>query len=200
MVLDINMVENSSKIIQDNLHDLVIWNRVRKGDLDALGELYELYIDVLIDFGCKNCNNKEIVLDSIHDLFVDLHRYGSRLAETDNVQYYLTGSLKRRLYKKQPKAGKIITLDPNQGVNLGDENYQLTFEEEIILEEWRKQRSSWLSWARKKLPNELEKVLELRFEKNKSYEELAEKMNISVASARTKVYRAIKALRKQRGS
>ena len=55
-----------------------IWIRFKDGDLDAFGEIYEEYIDLMYDYGSKITQDKDLVKDCIQDLFVDLYKYGEK--------------------------------------------------------------------------------------------------------------------------
>ncbi len=85
-----------------NIHkkeDAFLWNKLKGGCTTALGNLYDLYIEELFSYGIKIHQNREFVKDCIHDLFLDLYKYHSNLAKTDNVKYYLLLSLKRKIIK-----------------------------------------------------------------------------------------------------
>ena len=93
---------NSKYVVCEKL-DVQLWMEIKKGDLKALGHLYDLYINVLFSYGIKHSKDKEHVMDCIHDLFLDLYKYKEKLTCTDNVKYYLFASLKRKINKKYYK-------------------------------------------------------------------------------------------------
>ena len=172
-----------------NKLDALIWSGLKKGDTNALGELYNIYIDSLILYGLKICNDKNKVMDAIHDLFVDLYKYRAKLSDTDNVEYYLKVSLKRKLFK--PERVKETPLQSETAFSevYSQKNYTESHEETIILSETLKERSVLLLKALENLTKTQRKGL------NCSYEEIANILGISVASARTTIYRAVKSLR-----
>lgn len=173
-----------------------IWGRVIEGSTAALGDLYDFYIDDLMAYGFKICGDKEYTMDCIHDLFVDLYKYKSKLAKTKNVKFYLLLSLKRKIHKKFKKKEILLNHEDVAGSewHLKD-NYTASDEELIILDEIQKETHQRLYSALKKLTKNQQKGIALRFQEEKSYEEIAEILGISVASARTIIYRAIKSLR-----
>ncbi|MFY0601296.1 MAG: sigma-70 family RNA polymerase sigma factor [Cyclobacteriaceae bacterium] len=181
---------------QEHLIDL--WSQIRKGCMESLGDLYDCCIDSLFSYGSRYTDDKELLKDCLHDLFVDLHKYHSKVADTDNVEYYLFSSLKRKILKKTPKKGKVISLDPSY---LKGDLFQYSedsFEDVLISNEEKQERVKWLNYAMKLLPSKQRRCLSLRFEDELSYDEIALKMNISVPSVRTLVYRTIMSLRKNR--
>ncbi|MCB4809138.1 sigma-70 family RNA polymerase sigma factor [Tamlana sp. 62-3] len=177
--------------------DLKIWKRLIKGDKLALGELYDLYIDVLFNYGMYHSKDRGYVMDCIHDLFLDLYKYRKNLALTSNVKYYLLQSLKRKINKKYKVKDKPFEASEFQTkLDTTPKNHTDSCEKKIISEERTAHRNSSLAKALKTLTDKQRRVLYLRFNEDKSYEEISEIMGISVETARTSIYRAIKALRK----
>ncbi|WP_445737876.1 RNA polymerase sigma factor [Mariniflexile sp.] len=178
-----------------NKLDALIWSGLKKGDANALGKLYNIYIDTLILYGLKICNDKNKVMDAIHDLFVDLFKYRSKLSDTDNVEYYLIASLKRKLCKQERVKEVPLQSESIFSEVYSKKNYAKSPEDAIILSETLKERSTKLLKAFETLTKTQRRGLKLRFKENCSYEEIANILDISVASARTTIYRAVKSLR-----
>lgn len=173
----------------------LIWSNLKKGDSEALGILYDLYIDELVSYGMSFANDKSQVLDSIHDLFVDLYKYRSKLVDTDNVKYYLLKSLKRKIFKNN-KRKELPFISELSGLNTYFlDNHTKSIEEKILFSEAVKERSLRLIKALNSLTKKQREGLSLRYGQDRSYEEIAQILGISVASARTSIYRAIKLLR-----
>ena len=133
----------------EHTKSLKLWAKLQEGNLESLGVLYDIYIDELFLYGLQFSKDKNVVMDSIHDLFLNLYKF------------------------------------------------QNCVEEGIIANEWEVERSQKLKLALKALSKRQRKGLKLRFTENNSYEEIAERMNVSVPSSRTIIYRAIKTLRKE---
>jgi RNA polymerase sigma factor (sigma-70 family) len=174
-----------------------IWKRIKEGDNSALGELYDIYIDDLFSFGMYHAQDRSYIMDCIHDLFLDLHKFNRNLSNTDNIKYYLFKSLKRKINKKY-RVNKIvfpIDFEHSKGIEKIGKNHTKSHEEEIICFEKAFERSAMLNEAMKKLTNKQRKCLCLRFYEERSYEEISGIMGITVQTARTSVYRAIKIIR-----
>lgn len=175
--------------------ETLLWGKLKDGDITALGNLYDQYIDLLFSYGMQLTNNKDHVMDCIHDLFIDLYKYKSKLAKTDNVKYYLFKSLKRKIYKKVntelvlTKDNYLTKIFSKKGI------YSKSFEEDLIASEQVSERSIKLVEALKSLTEKQRKALFLRFTEDRPYEEISEILNVSIQTSRTTIYRAIKALR-----
>ncbi|MBJ6369609.1 RNA polymerase sigma factor [Snuella sedimenti] len=174
---------------------IIFWENLRKGQVNALEGLYDLFIDDLFAYGMKQVNVKGYVMDCIHDLFVDLYKYRSNLSETDNVKFYLFKSLKRKINKRYSGEKALIDGDISDMSYPFNQNYTEPWEKEIINEEFVNEKKVWLSNALGKLSKKQQRIVFLRYNEDKTYEEIAKIMGVSVATARTKVYRVIKKLR-----
>ena len=171
-----------------------VWSKVIAGDVAALGTLYDDYIDNLVAYGIKVCGDKDYTMDCIHDLFVDLYKYRKKLKNTNDVQFYLYLSLKRKINKKYKQ--KEVFLDPEAyHLVVNSRGGSQSNEARIIDKEIEQEKTVKLAEAVSKLTKTQQKGISLRFKEGKSYEEIANVLGVSVASARTIVYRAIKSLR-----
>lgn len=174
----------------------IIWNNLKNGDEVALGELYDLYVDILFAFGIHHSKDRSYVMDCIHDLFLDLYKYRKRLSSKVNIKFYLIKSLKRKINKKYKV--KTVTLDNDFqfSIQLDQKKHAKSIETKIIKKEKNVERNLRLQNALCTLTKKQRQGLYLRFNEDKTYEEISEIMKISVQTARTTTYRAIKVLRK----
>lgn len=180
------------KAIKDN--GLILWAQLKGGNINALGDLYDLYIDELFSYGMQYCADKTKVMDHIHDVFLNLYKYRKNLANTDQVKYYLFRSLKNQIFREEKGESQVQTFVLNDTVH--SSRYSNSIEDEIISTELSKERAYKLSKAINSLSSKQRRGLFLRFTEERDYEEIALMMNVSIETSRTLIYRAIKALRK----
>lgn len=178
---------------KDQTESLKLWIKLQEGNMDALGNLYDLYIDELFTYGLQFCGDKNIVMDGIHDLFINLYKYRKNLSQTDRVDFYLMRCLKNVILLRIKNLRRESASEDQECIP----DFQTSVEEGMIANEWELQRSQKLAKALNLLSKKQRKGLLLRFTENNSYEEIAALMDISVTSSRTMIYRAIKTLRKQ---
>ncbi|KKM91284.1 hypothetical protein LCGC14_1230080 [marine sediment metagenome] len=171
-----------------------LWAKLKSGDIDALNKLYIIHADPLYDYGIKLTRDPESVKDCIHDLFLDLYKYRKKLSKEVNVKYYLLKSLKRKISERS--SSKIILLPPDQDFSATiykDEDGCI--EEKIIEREYENELNLSVSNALNGLTRSQLRAISMRFYENRTYEEIAVNMNVSIETARTTIYRAIKTLR-----
>ncbi len=189
-------MKNSMEFKEFEQLDIVLWERIITGDMMALGSLYDLYIDVLFSFGLQRSSDRNYVMDCIHDLFLDLYKYRTKLSTPDNVKNYLIKSLQRKINKKYSEKEVPVGVDYPVMDHLLRKNATLSHEQQMIHIEDVNIKNRQLAKALGALTEKQRKGLVLRFNHNKPYEEIAQIMDVSIQSARTMVYRALKDLRR----
>lgn len=173
---------------------IILWQKLKQGNVDALGFLYDHFIDELVSYGSVFSQDRQLIMDAIHDLFLNLYKYRNNLADTDNVSYYLCRSLKNQILKT-PKSN-VFCLPNNWFPKHPDIRLSVaSHEEDLIATEFLDERTFQLSEALGFLSHKQQQGIFLRFTEDRQYEEIAEIMNVSVQTSRTIIYRAIKVLR-----
>jgi len=173
--------------------DLVLWAKLKAGNTDALGGLYDLYINELFSYGIQFCADRSKVMDCIHDVFLNLYKYRKNLANADQVKYYLFRSLKNQIINSSKGIYALNNFASTDNIEFRDHSNSI--EDQIIETELNNERTYKLSKAINSLSKKQRKGLFLRFTEERDYEEIAEIMNVSVQTSRTLIYRAIKTLR-----
>ena len=172
--------------------------RLHRGDMEALGCLYDMHVDHLMEFGLHYVTEVSWVEDQFHDLFLDLFRARHRALQIQNLKAYLSTSLKRRLFKRSKSKELLIEEDSFKRLLHNDSNHiETSSESKWIDAEQLEYLKQALKTAMDSLTNHQQNALHLRFVEKKSYGEIAERMEVSKASARTLLYRSLKILREK---
>lgn len=179
--------------MENKKSDIYLWSQIKKGDDHAYHILYDRYVDALFSFGIQYTNDEALVQDSIHDVFVELHRYRKNLADEVVVKSYLFKSIQRDIFKKLKFQTKIVRLDAvAEGIYKTDST-----EDELISIETTFTKHSNLALALTSLTKKQREALHLRFSEDQSYDEISSTLEITLESCRTLIYRALKELRKK---
>lgn len=174
--------------------DLLLWNRFRQGDEQAFGDLYQRYVRVLYSYGLKIVRDSEAVEDAIQDMFIDLWRTRTELAEAQSVRFYLFRSLRRKIHRSlRPENQFHEPFDDN------DDQWQpllASIESDIITAEIASlQTAQILQWLAR-LPIRQHEAIILRYYQNFSYADMATIMAISEQGARNLVQKSLQTLRR----
>ena len=79
------------------------WARLKEGDPSALGELYDCYVDKLFLAASAITNDRELVKDSLQEVFIEIWHYREAIGPIQYPQAYLTKVLRSILAKKLKK-------------------------------------------------------------------------------------------------
>lgn len=175
-----------------NHGDAKLWEDFKNGDNLAFSQIYSMYSPKLYRFGLRFTTNSTLIEDSIQDLFSSLAKTRKNLSSTNNIQFYLIKSFKRKLFRQINKE-KRYDLDQEQQPSLFEITYSI--EHDIIHEESTSQKLQLLKKAIESLTPRQKEAIYLRFTEEFDYEMISEIMDMSVESCRNLLYRTIKNLR-----
>ena len=180
------------KISKDTDH-LEVWNQfVLDGNLETLSQIYFHYFDVLFDYGLKHTSNRQSVEDAIQDVFINLIKSRKRLGDIKNLTGYLICTFRRQLFLDLNKQEKFILTE-----KLPEEhfNYFRSPEHDFSDNENLEILHSTIKKCIGNLTSKQKEIIFLRFERELSYEAIAETLQISVESCYKSTYRSIKTIR-----
>ncbi|MCU0451259.1 MAG: sigma-70 family RNA polymerase sigma factor [Bernardetiaceae bacterium] len=174
------------------MSDEALWIAFRQGSLTAFEQVYQRHIKTLFNYGAKLTANRDLVADTIQDLFVDLWRTRANLGPTDNIKYYLFKALRRRLVKSlqptPPPPGQELELTGLFEL-IPSPEAQLIGEQEGQLREARLQKA-----LRHLTPRQREAIF-LKYYQNLSFAEVAEVMSLGLKSTYNLVEKSVGILR-----
>lgn len=173
--------------------DNELWAAFRKGDRVAFAWIYNRNISELLVYGYRITNNRQLIKDSVHDLFLHLWLHRENLSETDSIKFYLFRSLRNRINQNINVCQEIS--DPDIENMLDKVLSELPLEHTIIEQENREDQIRILKTAIDKLPQRQQEVIQLRYFHNFDLEEIASMMHISNQSVRNLLHRSIAQLR-----
>ncbi|HTE25457.1 RNA polymerase sigma factor [Flavitalea sp.] len=173
--------------------NILYWDGLRKGDKQALFQLYNNTYFHLVRFGLKISPDDELVKDSVTQLFLQLWDKHGRLNEVTHVRAYLFTSLKRMLLDKLACHSRtdaaIIKLQYKE------EDVELSYEEIIIRVQHDDELRNKLHKAMEQLTPKQKELIRLMFFEGLSYKQVAEQTSQSIKTAYNTIYNAIKSLR-----
>lgn len=172
--------------------DAELWKRFKAGEKSALKNIYSDHIEALLQYGYRFCQDRSVIEDCIHDLFIYLWSNRSTIGETDTIRSYLLVALRRRIYRSLSSG--IETSHESAAQESPD--FALNIEHQIIGKETDTQHRQELEKALTGLSARQREAIYLKFYKNQSYEDICRIMEINYQSARNLVFTGIQALRK----
>jgi RNA polymerase sigma factor (sigma-70 family) len=171
--------------------DSQLWESFKKGDQETFSLIYEQYIDELLIYGYRITNNKQLIKDSIQDLFLGLWNSRERISGTDSIRFYLFRSLRNRILRNIEKQKEISVSDISFYHNVAE----LSIEDSLIDSEQESQTATTLRNAIAKLSKRQQEVIQLRYYHNFSNPQICEIMHISNQSVRNLLSKSLLQLR-----
>ena len=164
------------------------------GDRGSFEQIYNTYIEDLLSYGYRVTSNRQLIKDSIQDLFLHLWLQRENLSNTDSIKFYLFRALRNRIVRNiEIQHEKPVTTS-----DLSPENLlvDLPFEHALMEDETNEAQILRLQNAISQLPKRQQEVIQLRYNQNFSLEEIADLMQINNQSVRNLLHRSIIELRK----
>jgi RNA polymerase sigma factor (sigma-70 family) len=170
--------------------EYLVWKDFKSGNLAAYSLIYRKYFFVLYNYGLKFCSDKELIKDCIQDLFIKIWNNRENLNDTTSVKYYLFTSLKNKLIDALKSS--------NQRLKMNDDvmNLEIIDDSDSESEFFYFQKEKVFR-AMNKLSQHQQKVLEMKFYKNQSNQEIAQELGITIQSVYNSVFKTLRSLRKQ---
>jgi RNA polymerase sigma factor (sigma-70 family) len=170
-------------------NELELWKAFRSGNLEAFTLIYENYVQILYNYGCKLTIDKAMVEDGIQDLFIEIWKKKESLGDTNNIKYYLFKCLRRKLVHKIKESNTIdykflseTTEDSSWESNLIDiQQFQL--------------QQAHLQKAFQLLTKRQKEAVFLKFYENLSFQEVASVMGLGIKSTYNLISKALDILR-----
>lgn len=169
------------------------WHDFIDGDLDALSVLFLHYSKGLVSYGMKIYRDEEFVKDSIQEVFIQLIQKRHKLKRNNTIRGLVYRLLRNtmideiKLIYRSKKTDNLI-FNTESSFQMDAEHLHIGFEEEII-------RNSMLTSALDQLSTHQKEAMFLKYTDGFSYEQISDVMGISIASARTLIYRTLKQLK-----
>lgn len=163
--------------ITNKLGDQLLWTKFKNDDRQAFAFLYYRYFTVLQQTACGICNDKELVKDCIHDLFMTIWKNRKTLNEPRSVKAYLLRSVQRKVFRQLKRSRYAFVEFTEKNI---ENDIVHSVEKKMIADQLYQQRKHYVVRALETLTKRQKEAVYLRFYADLSYPEIAGKMDISV--------------------
>ena len=167
---------------------------MRAGSESAFTQLYNHSFADLCRYGARITGDKELIEDSIQDLFVEIWKTRTCLPPVESVKYYLFVWLKRKIVKKIMDIRKVPMVN-----NLPEGyDFEIVFSHEsrLIDSQFSEEQQRNLLKALNKLTRRQKEAVTLRFYDGFTHQQIADLLSVDSKSVRNIIYRAMLVLRK----
>lgn len=177
---------------EEILHaDAAYWARLKKGDPEALGYLYDNYVDKLFSAALQIMNNHDLAKDALQEVFIEIWNYRETIGAVQYSQGYLMKVLRNILIKKMKKEQLTGPLAMEESVACPEYNR----EESLIFHDMDREKRNRLGRALSNLTSRQILILKLHFYEGLTYEQIADKLCMNYQSVNNLAFRTISRLR-----
>jgi len=167
------------------------WARLKEGDPAALGELYDCYVDKLFLAASAITTDRELIKDSLQEVFIEIWHYRETIGQVQYPQAYLTKVLRSILSKKLKKKDRTVWY-PLEETLAGLES---NCEDIMIASDTDRELNARLQHAMAKLSVRQKLILKFHFYEGLTYEQIARRLNMKYQSVNNLAFRTIRHLR-----
>ena len=170
------------------LTDNLVWSSCLKGDRMAFAELYRRYYPLLYNYGCKFCQDRELVKDCIQNFFAKLILNYKTLSDTKSVKGYLLLAFRNKLFD----ALKLENAQKNMFLPCIDD--LLTFTQELATDTGDEDPADEfvvMQLAFRELSLRQQEILYLFYIQGINHADIAEILNINYQSSRNLLFRSL---------
>jgi RNA polymerase sigma factor (sigma-70 family) len=170
-----------------------LWSAIRDNDKDAFTAMYKAYYQLLFAEGFRNCADKDLVKDCIHELFLELWHNRSKLPPVQHVGAYLRTYLKRKIRREVERSPRHYAVED---METRVKEMEYPYEELLIRLQSKHEMVEKVRMALSRLSPRQVEIIRMKFFENRSYEEISTLTTTTPRTIYNQVYDSLKILRK----
>lgn len=169
-----------------------LWKKMLDGDRGAFLQFYQHHYPDLFKYGFSITGDRELTKDALQELFAEL--WSKKALQNRDVRQpnnYLFTWLRRKIQKLAPKiATSDIDLQKVDG-----RWKEFSYEELLIAFQTTQEDKDRLQQALAKLTDQQKEVIALKFYEDLSYQQIADRKNLTLRTIYNLVYEGIRRLK-----
>jgi RNA polymerase sigma factor (sigma-70 family) len=168
-----------------------LFDEFRKGKTEAFTGIYDLYAQMLFNYGLKLTTDRELLKDCIQEVFVKIYNKRHELDEVVNLKSYLLISLKNKLCDECRKRIHLSDVSVEKLDEVSADNVEKNY----LAREKEFYDNALLSRLMKSLSPRQRQAVELYYFEERKYEEICTILKMNYQSVRNLIYRSMLKLR-----
>lgn len=167
-----------------------VWRDFKGGSNSAFEEIYYHFIDGLYRYGSKITSDKDLLKDSIQQMFLELYTAREKLSDPENLEFYLLKSLKHILMRRTSMDKKTTLAETdNAGFQI-----ELDAENKLITGEQQQSKMNLLNEALQSLDPIKKELLFLKFYSGLTNKQIGSLTGQKPETVQKQIYRILKGL------
>jgi RNA polymerase sigma-70 factor (ECF subfamily) len=175
--------------------EIWLWNEIRCDNEHALQQLYMHCYDHLFRYGLHLTGDRFQSMECINEVFTEIWIKRDRLPEVKHVQGYLFIMLKRKLSRTIRQRHTVLSM-PEEDLMLLDQN-DPSYEELLIAFQFEEEKKLRVRLALDQLTPRQKELIRMRYYEERSIEDIADCLQISLRTIYNTIHSAVTILRKE---
>ena len=162
------------------------------GNDAAFSKLYDLYVQMLFNYGTKLTHDQELLKDCVHDVFVKVYAKRNEKTAINNFGSYLIISLKNRLldeFRRQTFMSEDAAEDYDYHFSTDDVEHDYLCQEHVDLQNCQ------VAHLMQNLTRRQRQAITLYYLEERKYDEICDIMQMNYHSVRNLMHRGMLKLR-----
>ncbi len=170
----------------------LLWKSFLDGNKEAIATIFLLFHDDLYRYGLKLAGNRNLVEDSIQDLFLQLWKNRRNLRPVDNLKPYLFKSFRNHMLDNLELRNPVIHIESDF-----EHPFEITYSHEdfIIREQVSEENLRKITEALNNLSSRQREAIYLRYFEELDFDTIAIIMDMNIQSVRNTLHRGLQSLR-----
>ncbi|MDR2765465.1 MAG: sigma-70 family RNA polymerase sigma factor [Tannerella sp.] len=181
------MLTEQEKLIEEQL----LWEMFLSGDDKAYAYFYRKYTDELFAYGMRFTLDRELVKDTVQDVFVKIYRNRSKLSKTTKVKPYLYMAMKNTLFNVFEKEKALYHMDTVEPVFVTE----YSIEDMIIAGEEEIEHRQKINHLLDALTPRQKEVIYYRYVEEMELNEICKLMDMNYQSVQNLIQRSIRRIK-----
>lgn len=173
-------------------NDVELWKSFIKGENAAFEVVYCRFYPLLYSYGIRMVGDRELVIDTIQNLFVKLIRNCRSLHPTNNVKAYLLCAFRHKMFDDLQALRSMETIEQShEFFSVNDGMIDALFDKDDIDVTKEKRLANAIA----KLSGRQKEILYLYYVRNLSHQEIAEVLDMNMQSSKNLLSRTMSRLK-----
>jgi RNA polymerase sigma factor (sigma-70 family) len=173
------------------IEEQLLWELFLSGDDRAYAYFYKKYTDELFAYGMRFTFDRELVKDTVQDVFIKIYRNRSKLSKTDKVKPYLYMAMKNTLFNVFEKEKALYHIDTVEPVFITE----YSIEDRIIADEQDAEHREKINRLLDALTPRQKEVIYYRYVEEMELSEICKLMDMNYQSVQNLIQRSIKRIK-----
>lgn len=174
-------------------NDFEVWEAIKNGNENAFSLIFQYYYNFLYNYGLNITSDKDVVKDTIQDLFINIWKSRKKLGEISSIKFYLLISYKHLLFKKLKK--KKRNIEQVQDYSNENSSVENSVETKLINQQNSVDQIKRINQNLSLLSKRQKEAIYLRFYKGLEYQEISSIMSLNYQSVRNLIHEGIKKIK-----